>query len=257
MRFGCCGSTDDIWSISAAGYDFIELPVATVMPDAPKQDWEPIRKNIREFPIKPEAWNCLLPGDVKVTGPEADPKRQRAYLSTAFERISEVGGRVVVFGSGAARRVPEGFPMAKAKEQVIDFLHMVGDIAHEHALKVVIEPLNRAETNIILSVKEGLDYAERVNHPSVGVLADFYHIDEEHEPFANIVEAKHYLSHVHVADTGRLFPGSGSYDYPGFIAALRDAGYEKRVSCECGWGDDPDTARKSALDFLRGAFAAQ
>ncbi len=76
-------------------------------------------------------------------------------------------------------------------------------------------------------------------------------MDEEHEPFESIIEARHYLLHTHTADTGRLYPGSGSYDYPGFFAALRSAGYDGRMSVECAWGDDAGAEREAAAEFLR------
>lgn len=65
----------------------------------------------------------------------------------------------------------------------------------------------------------------------------FSHLEVEREPFDHIPPAGSRLLHVHVADTGRLHPGSGSYDYMGFYRALRKAGYDARISIECNWRD--------------------
>ncbi|MCJ7831372.1 MAG: sugar phosphate isomerase/epimerase, partial [Dehalococcoidia bacterium] len=92
--------------------------------------------------------------------------------------------------------------------------------------------------------------AERVNRPEIGVLADFYHLEVEKEPFEHITQAGRHVIHVHVADTGRLYPGSGSYDYPGFWRAVRGAGYDGRVAIECNWRDFP-TEAGPAMRFLR------
>jgi sugar phosphate isomerase/epimerase len=252
MRFGCCVGMDGIESVEDAGYDYVELPVATVLPEASDAEWDQVRREILKYTIKPEAWYVLLPGDFRVTGPEVDWPRLRRYLATAFRRIAEVEGRVVVFGSGRARRVPDGFPFDEARKQIEDFVKAAGDAAHEKALRLAIEPLNRRESNMINSVAEALSHAAALSHPSVGVLADFFHMDEEHEPFADIIEARHYLTHVHIADTDRRHPGSGRYDYAGFFAALREAGYAGRMSVECVWGIDLDGERRAALEFLRG-----
>ena len=67
----------------------------------------------------------------------------------------------------------------------------------------------------------------------------FSHLEVEREPFDHIPPAGSRLLHVHVADTGRLRPGSGSYDYPGFYRALRRAGYDAWISIECNWRDFP------------------
>lgn len=251
MRFGCCTGIDGIQSVEGAGYDYVELPVGTVLPEADESEWAPARRQILAHKIKAEVWNCLLPAELRLTGPEVDRRRAEKYVATAFRRIAEVGGRVVVFGSGGARRAPEGFQVDEARRQLTDFIRTVGDSAHENALRLAIEPLNRRECNVINSVPEALSYAEAVNHPAVGVLADFFHMDEEHEPFTGIVEARHYLIHTHTADTGRRHPGTGSYDHDGFFAALRAAGFDARISAECSWGDNVDADRKAALEFLK------
>jgi len=251
MRFGCCTGIEGIAGVEAAGYDYIELPVGTVRPGSPESDWQPIRREILAHEVKPEAWNVLLPRDLHITGPDVDSERVRKYLEVAFDRIGQVGGRVVVFGSGGARTVPDGFPREDARHQLSELIRLAGELAHRNALRLAIEPLNRRESNVINTVAEALTYAEALNHPSVGVLVDFYHLDEEGEPFSDIVEARHYLVHTHTADTGRRHPGSGSYDYAGFMAALRSAGYDARMSVECAWGRDVDKERKEALEFLR------
>ena len=59
------------------------------------------------------------------------------------------------------------------------------------------------------------------------------------------------LSHVHVADGGRLPPGSNDdYNYSGFMAILQLLGYNQRISAECNW---EDLARQSgkALSFMQ------
>ncbi|MCB0063841.1 MAG: sugar phosphate isomerase/epimerase, partial [Caldilineaceae bacterium] len=66
---------------------------------------------------------------------------------------------------------------------------------------------------------------------------DFYHMDEEHEPLSNLVTCKERLAHVHVADTGRRAPGTGSYPYGEFVEQLRLANYDGMVSIECRWED--------------------
>ncbi|MCX8053064.1 MAG: sugar phosphate isomerase/epimerase [Armatimonadetes bacterium] len=250
MRFGCCVGLDKVRAVQEAGYDYVELPVATVKAELSETEFEPILEEIRSLEIVPEAWNCLLPGDMKVTGPEVDKYRVERYLRTAFERIEELGGEVVVFGSGGARNVPDGFPMEEAQDQIVEFLTLAGQIAGMHGLVVAIEPLNSKESNIINSVAQGLEFVRRADHPFVKVLADLYHIDEEQEPLDHVVNAGNDLVHTHTADTGRYYPGSGSYPHREFFERLRSIGYNDRMSVECKW-DDFETECVKALEFLR------
>lgn len=250
MRFGCCAGLDKASVVQDAGYDYIELPVAAVKPESPDTEFEMVREQLGELDIIAEAWNCLLPGDLKVTGPEVDKYRAERYLRTAFERIEELGGEVVVFGSGGARRVPDGFPMDEARDQIVEFVTLAGKIAGAHGITIAIEPLNAKETNIINSVAEGMEIVRAADHPFVKVLADLYHIDEEHEPLQDVVDAGSDLVHTHTADTGRLYPGSGSYPHRGFFEALRTIGYNDRMSVECVFKDFNAECRKT-LEFLR------
>lgn len=250
MRFGCCAGLDRIGIVQDAGYEYVELPVGVVKAESPDSEYEPIKEQIRSFDIVPEAWNCLLPGDLKVTGPEVDKYRMERYLRTAFERIEELGGRVVVFGSGGARNVPEGFDMNEGKDQIVEFVTLAGGIAGAHGITIAIEPLNKRETNIINSVAEGELFVQKAGHPFVKVLADLYHIDEEKEPLDDVVDADGDLVHTHTADTGRCYPGSGEYPHEEFFMVLRKIGYNERMSVECRWNDFETECRK-ALEFLR------
>jgi len=87
----------------------------------------------------------------------------------------------------------------------------------------------------------------------VATLVDFYHLDEESEPIADIRSAGSWIAHVHTADTGRRPPGTGNYDYEAFFGALKAIDYDARVSVECVWGDFEREARAS-VQFLRRAW---
>ncbi len=250
MKFGCCVGIENIGVVQSAGYDYVELPVVAVLAEKPESEFAPIEEKIRSYSIKPYAWNILLPKEIKVTGPDVDPYRQERYLQTALERVSRLGGEVVVFGSGGARSVPEGFPYDKAREQIEDFLTIAARAARDHHVRIAIEPLNQKECNIINTVAEAADIAASVGDPNIRVLADFYHIDEENEPFSDIVDAGLWLIHAHTADTNRYRPGSGNYDHLAFFRALNEACYNGALSVECKWNDFESECRE-ALEFLR------
>jgi sugar phosphate isomerase/epimerase len=254
MKFGVCAGVDKAKVLAEAGYDYIELPVGSVMPEAEEAVYNQRRKELLACPLVPEAFNSFLPGDLKIVGPAVDTQRVRRYLANALKRVSEVGGQVLVFGSGGARNVPEGFSRQRAWSQLVEFLHMAADQADASGVTLAAEPLNRSECNIINTVPEAVALAEDVNRPPVRVLADLYHISEDQEPLDNVLKAGTLLAHVHVADTGRFYPGSGSYDYSGFFGRLKQIGYNARTSAEGRWTDfDSEVAK--ALPFLRDAWS--
>ncbi len=133
-----------------------------------------------------------------------------------------------------------------------------------HGVRVVIEPLNRKESNVFNSVGESDDFNVARGLTGIGVLADLYHISVEGESYDGIVAAGDRLGHVHVADADRSAPGEGAAtDYAGFFQTLRAMGYAGTISIEARWkatvGDelrgteaiDRETEHHRALAFVR------
>ncbi len=192
-----------------------------------------------------------------MTGPEEtiDIPRQDAYFEAAFKRAAMLGGKVVVFGSGAARNLPAGFPREIAEAQIVDFLKRAGDYSAANGVVIAIEPLNSAECNILNSVAEAMDIAGRANHPAVKVLSDQYHVEKDGQSFSETTDAGKMLAHVHVATLeGRRAPQMA--DVPQlteYFRSLRAAGYDERVSIEGNWADMKTQANET-LEAMRTAW---
>ncbi len=251
MRFGCCADPEMGDVLAQAGYDYIELSVSRhLQPEVDDAGWSALRHDIQAQPLPVEAFNTFLPADLKVTGPVVDAGRIRAYLGVAFRRAAALGGQLIVFGSGGARTIPQGFPRHTAWQQLLDFVRMAGEEAGQVGMVLCIEPLNQSESNVLNDIREATQLAQEADHTQVKVLADLYHIEREREPLAHVVEAGSRMSHVHVADSGRRPPGQGTYPYPAFFSTLQQIGYDDRCSVECRWEDLP-TECGPALGFLR------
>lgn len=238
MKIGCCVPHDQVAAARQAGFAFAELSVARSL--CPLEDgawWRARRAEIEAGGLPILATNVFFPGEWRLTGPAVDAAATRRYAETAVQRAAELGVRVMVLGSGGARRVPDGYPREAAAGQLAALLATIGDIAAPHGITIALEPLRKAETNLVHTVAEAVEIVRPLAHPHVAALADLYHIEEEGEPLDDILAAGRLLAHVHVADTGRLAPGTGQYDYPGFFARLRQVGYQGGVSVECKWQD--------------------
>ena len=240
-------------TLSDAGCDFFEFGVGMLCPESPKSLFEEFKDIVSDYSLQAECFNSFIPADLRVTGPDVDKARLDSYLAAATERAAELGGEIIVFGSGGARQVPEGFSRTRAHDQILEFLETAANYARRHELIIAIEPLNRSETNVINSIAEAVQFADELMQPEVQVLVDFYHQMLEAEAFDEIVSAGERIVHVHVADTDRLYPGSGRYDYQRFAKSLADAGYNKRVSVECNFRDF-DKEVPQSIQFLHEVF---
>ena len=238
MKIGCCVPRERIRSAREAGFAFAELAVTeNLQPLVDEAAWRPVRQEILAGGLPAEAANVFFPGDWYLIGPQVDTAATRAYIETAVRRAQEIGIQVMVFGSGKARSIPQGYPEDRARQELQQVLRLLGEAGARHGVTIAFEPLRKAETNLVHTVAEATAIVRPLQLPRLQVLADFYHMDEEGEPLDNLLLPGELLAHVHVADTGRLAPGTGHYDYATFVARLRQAGYQGRISVECRWTD--------------------
>ena len=142
----------------------------------------------------------------------------------------------MVFGSGGARRVPEGFPQEEAFSQLVELgKHHVAPAMEAWGITCCVEPLNRTECNILTTSGECLELVKAVHHPRFQLLIDLYHFDREQEPLSEIAACQEHLRHCHIASAknSRLIPlpGDGE-DYLPFFQALKAGSYQGRLSLE-------------------------
>ncbi len=254
MRFGICTGLDNVNRLAEVGYDYIELGVrSALMPEADETEFEKIRERVTNAPIKPEAYAGFIPRDIRVVGDSVDFTRLSRYVENACRRAKQIGGKVIVYGSSGSRNVEDGYSEERALTQIAEFLDMSADHAEDNDMIIAIEPICMKEGNILRTVADGLAMAKRVNRYGIKVLADLYHVWQEDEPMQNIVDAASYLAHVHIAEpVKRSYPGSDDFDFSEFFAALKNAGYNGRVSCECKFDDfeaDIETALKTMKSY--------
>lgn len=265
MRFGCClnmaASLPDgtgaeyIEKLAQFGYDYAELPLAEMM-QLSDRDFETLRERVAKSGLKCEACNNFFPKTMRLTGSAVNMDEILAYVDKALGRASSMGAQIVVFGSGGAKNVPDGFPMNEAHQQLVRLLRAISPIAEKNGVTVTLEPLRRQECNIVNTFREGCLLSKAAACKNVKVLVDFYHLREENEPVEHILaDGREYLRHTHFArPDGRIYPANiNEYDYKPFIGALKAVGYEGRVSCEA-YSKDFEHDARAALKFFRDNF---
>ena len=246
IRIGVCTDIKKINEVAEIGFDYLEASVAGITAMSEEEFQEALRL-VSEAPIKVEACNCLLPGTIKVVGDEVNAQAIHDYLDLAFPRIRQLGCKVVVFGSGRSREVPEGFDTGKAWRQISNFLRMAERHAMENDLVIAIEPLRAGECNIMNFVSEATLMASLIQMPHIAVLGDTYHMAMGSEPFSALKMAGAQLKHVHTANAiGRKYPKEGDGEkYQELFDTLKEIGYEGRVSVEGGCDDFSKDAREA------------
>jgi sugar phosphate isomerase/epimerase len=154
--------------------------------------------------------------------------------------------KVIVFGSPKSKNVPEGYPMDKAWSQLVELLKTIDPLVRTRGITVVIEPLNKMESNIINTAAEGLKLVKAIDRENIKLLIDYYHLVMEKENPEIILDAGSYIKHIHFANpTGRVYPIEAEDGYVRFMNLLKRIGYEGRMSVEAYTKDFCHDAKRS------------
>ena len=263
MRIGICinmlGSERDpmglewLEAADSYGFEYVELPAAQMM-DLDDKSFDALLERLAKLRMKCECCNNLFPAAVRLTGDSVSVSAVEEYLDRVFPRVALLGADTAVFGSSGAKNVPEGFSHEAAFRQIVDALRMVADRCREHGVRIAIEPLNRLESNIILNVADGARLMRAVARPEVRLLVDYYHHAMENETEAVIVSEGSNVIHTHFAEPeGRVMPVEPKDGYFAFFNALREAGYDGRISLEA-FSKNPAEDMKRGLQAMRASL---
>jgi sugar phosphate isomerase/epimerase len=247
IRFGVCTGPENAALLKEAGCDYVEASVQSFLkPD--EAEWTP-PVDLETLPLGIESYNSFLPGGLKVTGPDVDLERLKAYVTRACERAKHVGSSVIVWGSGASRKIPDGWDRAKAEEQYVAALGLAGPIAAAQGLTLALEPLPTRETNIANTTVEAMGYIRKAEAEGIALMVDLRHFTTMNEPLENLDACKDLLVHSHVGD-----PLANPDRLKQQLGRLKANGFAARMSIE-GGVKDLKNGLKPAVEALRKTWA--
>ena len=234
MRYGVCRPYKDAAIAKAAGYDYLEPALCEIAGMSDEQFAE-CKATLEAADIKAEVCNCFFPGGYPLVGPDVDMDKIAAYVDKAVARAHELGSEILVLGSGGSRNIKDEWDRATCEEQFIEVARMIGKKMDAYGMKLVIEPLNRKETNFINTVMEGADIANRINRPYVKTMVDFFHHSlVGGEPY-QIMWTKGQIGYMHIArnNPDRKVPYEEDMQDVCHWALIADEiGYDSRLSVE-------------------------
>ncbi len=187
----------------------------------------------------------------------------KADFDRTMREIIDAGGQ---FGSTGVIMVPAfngqsdtAMPHTQeTRDYLCEELRKLGEYALSKGTTVILEPLNRREAFYLRLVEDAAAICRDVNCEGVKCMGDFWHMQEEPSDYAAFISAGKYLQHVHMASRGhRRMPGEdGELDnYIDGFRALKEIGYDKYVSFECGCDGDRAVAVPAAVALLREQWA--
>ena len=146
MQFGVCGGPEIGQVAKATGYDYFEWSVSGLLhPLEGDEVFQEALAEVKAVGLPCPVVNVFIPGAMKITGPEVNHPALQSYVTTALCRAEIAGVAMIVFGSGAARRIPEGVERQLAWDQLVEFCAWLAPAAEQHGVTIALEPLNVAE----------------------------------------------------------------------------------------------------------------
>ncbi len=242
---------ENLARIASLGFDGVEL----ITTDPASLDGNFIKNKLAQHHLRVSA---IASGGMafaaKLTLLNPDPTiasiaRQR--LNNMIDFASNLGAPVVTVGSFRGRAIGD---KSHSLQILADVLRNAGQHAAKCGVQIALEPLNRYETDLLHNVAQTLEFLQVVEHPSIGVLLDTYHVNLEEsswtEPFLSVREAKK-LFYVHLSDNNRLPPGRGLIDFPAILQTLIEGGYAGWLSAEVLPLPSPEVAVNDIANYLR------
>ena len=159
-----------------------------------------------------------------------------------------------IIGAMQGRSSPE-VPHFTALGYLADALEDLGETARPFGVPILLEPMNRYETDLINTLEGGTRLIQSIAGANVRLVADLFHMNiEEADSAAAIRSARGWVGHVHLADSNRRAPGAGQIAFAPIAEALHEVGFAGFASVQALPYPDPRFAATQAIHAFRGLF---
>jgi sugar phosphate isomerase/epimerase len=123
--------------------------------------------------------------------------------------------------------------------------------AEKQGVTLLIEPINRYETNVINNIEDGVNLIQEIGSENLKLLPDTFHMNIEERSFEeSIVRTGSVIGYVHFADNNRMAPGWGHIDFSRILSALKKVSYAGPIGIEVLPKPDDFRAAEQAVRYL-------
>ncbi|GAA4354769.1 sugar phosphate isomerase/epimerase [Variovorax defluvii] len=252
---------------AAMGYDGLEVAPFTLaddpmaISDARAREFGRIASD-HGLAVSGLHWLLVAPAGLSIVSADATLRqRSTAVMQRLVELCALMGGRYLVHGSPRQRSVPPGESREAALERARTCLAATAKSAEQCGVTYCIEPLSRAETDLVNTVAEAVDLVQAIGSPAFRTMIDCSAAGQtEQEDIPALMRRwmpAGHIAHVQVNDPNRRGPGQGGMRFAPILAALREmraAGYYHGIVAVEPFDYVPDGMGSAAraIGYLRG-----
>ena len=236
MSWDAAGAARAIAAAKASGMDFIEIALL----DPASADAE-LGRRLLDAAELPSVCSLGLPEAVWASH---DPDGAVAFLALAIAKAAGLGAQaltgVTYGGIGQRSGLP---PTRQELDNVARALTQAAKIAKAHGLLFGIEPVNRYETHLINTAAQGTAMIERIGAENLFLHLDTYHMNIEEKGAGNgILAARDHLRYIHLSESDRGTPGTGTCDWDEIFVTLAAIGFAGGLAMESFVNMPPEIA---------------
>ena len=239
---------ENIARIKALGFDGIELAIR----DPAQIDVTSLMAILKEYRLPVPAigtGQAYVEEHLSFVDPDEAVREKTVERIKAQAGLAELLDAIVIIGLVRGKSESE-LDAVTAEHWLVSALQQCASA--NAGVKFAIEPINRYETNLVNTVRSGIELLEKVDRKNVGLLLDTFHMNIEEPSITESMKlAGDLLFHFHVADSNRWYPGAGHIDFPSVFATLEEIGYTGYVSAEILPFPEPDVAARKTIEYLR------
>ena len=237
--------------LSRAGFQGVEISLRCC--DDIDKTW--LNKTLRELHLSISAFAtgrmCLEESYCLCDPLPEHHEKARERLKDIVRLAGEFHAPVII---GGVRGKLSGDANQKDTERskTIEILRDCAQLAAGLGTHLLLEPINRYETNIMNCAQDALDLAEEMDCEGVKVLLDTFHMNIEEVNYTEtILHVGDRLGYMHFADNNRLAPGQGHIPFRAILAALEKIHYSGFISAEILPLPDDETALHLTNEYLK------
>lgn len=192
---------------------------------------------------------------------DPDPENIRLARKDLARLVGVAGelttGCVVVPIWGRTRHIPNiGTGRARDADELIfvEGMRALASRAEREGAKLYVEPINRYQNDVCVTIADALRLRQRIGSASVFVMGDVFHMNiEEADMGAALESAGEWLGYLHLADSQRHEPGRGHLDLAPVFSALSRLKYAGYASFELsGLSGDAAAVLPASVAHVRG-----
>jgi len=184
---------------------------------------------------------------------EGTRRRALDYIKAIIDLAGGFGAPAIIGSMQGNAASPED--REQAMTWLAEALEQLGPRALAAGAPLLIEPLNRYESNLLNRVDLTATWLRGLKTRNIKILADLFHMNIEEASMGDAIRsASELVGHVHFADSNRLAMGMGHSDVGGVVKALADVKYQGYASAEVFPQPDSAAAARQTLKMFRECF---